>query len=277
MILHRFIWAALVTATVVGSVQTGIQQWRAAPLILAAEVYEDQKSSVPLAAQMQVTHSTAETQSSPEHGHDESGQAWSPQNGIERAGWTWVANFLHSFSMALLVFAVMGAWLHSRGTTVTSLRLASVVAAAGWLSFHFWPSLGLHAEIPGMDAAPLTARQIWWGVAVGSAASACAVASWGRTGWRWLLSAALLVFPFFIGAPELQGNSLTGFSSDAHAALVQIGKKFIWVTHWLALMFWIAMGVVGGWTFHRWVRPNLQSLLNPNEYEEARSSNAIQP
>ena len=255
MIFQRLIWAALATAVVVGSVQTGVQRWQAAPLILAAEVYEAQKAEAATA-----THTHAE--GVPAHDHDHgAAKEWDPENGAERMGWTWVANILHAFSMTLLAFAVMGIWMYRRGGAVASLRLAGLVAAAGWLSLHFWPSLGLHAEVPGMEAAPLHARQVWWALAVGSAAGACAVAGFVRASWRGLVAAALLALPFLVGAPQLQGDALAGFGPEAHAALAQLGTQFIWATHWVALSFWVSLGVVGGLTFQRWVRPALLAVL----------------
>jgi hypothetical protein len=106
------------------------------------------------------------------HDHDQGAtKEWEPANGAERLGWTWVANALHAFSMALLVLAVMGVWRYQRGTALAALPLAGLVAAAGWLSFHLWPTLGLPAQVPGMEAAPLHARQLWSTLAVGSAAA----------------------------------------------------------------------------------------------------------
>lgn len=258
MIFQRLIWAALATAVVVGSVQTGVQRWQAAPLILAAEVYEEQKAEVPKPAAAPAAHTHAEGTAPHEHG---TAKEWEPENGAERIGWTWVANILHAFSMALLLFAVMGVWLHQRGGAVASLRLAGFVAAAGWLSFHFWPSLGLHAEVPGMEAAPLQARQLWWVLAVASAGSACAVAGFARASWRWLVVAALLALPFVVGAPKLQGDALAGFGPEAHAALEQLGTQFIWATTWVSLSFWVSLGLAGGWAFQRWVRPALLAVL----------------
>ncbi|MEO7887679.1 MAG: CbtA family protein [Polaromonas sp.] len=260
MVFQRLIWAALATAVVVGSVQTGVQRWQAAPLILAAEVYEEQKTETPKPAEAPAAHARAEGTAPHAHQHD-AAKEWEPQNGAERIGWTWVANILHAFSMALLVFAVMGVWLYQRGTAVASLRVAGLVAAAGWLSFHLWPSLGLHAEVPGMDAASLQARQVWWALAVGSAAGACAVAAFARASWRWLVAAALLALPFVVGAPKLQGDALAGFGPEAHAALEQLGAQFIWATHGVALSFWVSMGLVGGLAFQRWVRPALLAVL----------------
>ena len=130
MIFQRLIWAALATAVVVGSVQTGVQRWQAAPLILAAEVYEEQKAEAPAPAApvaAPAAHAHAEGTAPHEHG---TAKEWEPENGAERIGWTWVANILHALSMALLLFAVMGIWLYRRGGAVASLRLAGLVAAA---------------------------------------------------------------------------------------------------------------------------------------------------
>ena len=277
MVFQRLIWAALATAVVVGSVQTGVQRWQAAPLILAAEVYEAQKAEAPepVAA---ATHVHADAAAPHEHGHaheDNVAKEWEPENGFERIGWTWVANSLHAFSMALLVFAVMGVWLYRRGASVGSLALAAWVTAAGFVSLHLWPSLGMPAEVPGVEAAPLHARQVWWVLAVGSAAGACAVAGFVRASWRWLVAAALLALPFVVGAPQLQGDTLAGFDPEAHAALSQLGTQFIWATTWVALSFWASMGVVGGLAFQRWVRPSLLAVLNGADGADVGAVNAV--
>lgn len=267
MIFQRLIWAALVTAALVGSLQTGVQRWQAAPLILAAEIYEDQKAAPPEPAAQSQTHAHAEGVAPHEHEHAQgAAKEWEPANGAERIVWTWVANVLHAFSMALLVFAVMGVWLFQRRVTVlrpgASLRLAAWVAAAGWLSFHLWPSLGLHAEVPGMDAAPLHARQVWWVLAVGCAVGASAVAGFSHSIWRWLVAVVLLALPFVVGAPQLQGDALDGFGAEAHAALTQLGSQFVWATTWVALSFWASVGLVGGLAFQRWVGPVILATLH---------------
>ncbi len=275
MVFQRLIWAALATAVVVGSVQTGVQRLQAAPLILAAEVYEAQKAEAPEPV-APAGHAHSDAAAPHEHAHEHGGaKEWEPENGFERIGWTWVANSLHAFSMALLVFAVMGVWLYRRGVAVGSLALAAWVAAAGFVSLHLWPSLGLHAEVPGMEAAPLQARQVWWVLAVGSAAGACAVVGFVRASWRWLVAAALLALPFLVGAPQLQGDALAGFGPEAHAALEQLGGQFIWATTWVALSFWASMGVVGGLAFQRWVRPGLLAVLKGTGVADVGAVNAV--
>ena len=277
MIFQKLVWAGLAVAVVVGSVETGVQRLQAAPLILAAEVYEGQKAEAPAP-----THAlTAPAQAAAvahehEHGHEHGADAeWEPANGAERIGWTWVANVLHAFSMALLVFAVMGVWVYQRGAKLASLPLACLVAAAGGISFNLWPSLGLHAEVPGMEAAPLHARQLWWLLSMGSAALACAVLGFGRGAWRWIAAAALLALPFVVGAPELEGDALAGYGPEAHAALEALGKQFIWATSWVAVSFWGTMGVVSGLAFQRWVRPSLLAVLKGADVADAKAVNAV--
>ncbi len=273
MIFQRLIWAALATAVLVGGVQTGVQRWQAAPLILAAEVYEEQKAETPepVAPAAHVHAEAAAHEHEHEHG---AAKEWEPANGFERIGWTLVANILHAFSMALLVFAVMGVVVAKRSAAVGSLALAGWVAAAGFVSLHLWPSLGLHAEVPGMEAAPLHARQLWWALAVASAAGACAVAGFVCAAWRWLVAAALLALPFIVGAPQLQGDALAGFGPEARVALEQLGGQFIWATTWVALSFWASMGLVGGLAFQRWVRPGLLAVLKGAGVADAGAVNA---
>ncbi len=255
MIFQRLIWASLAVALAVGIVQTGVQHLQAVPIILAAEVYEDEKVEAPAAA---------EAAPAADHAHHaneamaEEAEEWAPADGFERTGWTLVANVLHAFSMALLVFAVMGVALW-RGATLRALPLALVTAAAGWLVFHFWPSIGLHAEIPGMDAARLGSRQGWWTLAAVSAAGACAVAAGMRSHLRWLIAVALLALPYVVGAPHITADPLGGFEGEAQAVLRDLGTQFVWATTWVSISFWACMGVATGLAFQRWVQPVLRA------------------
>lgn len=267
--------------------QTGVQRWQAAPLILTAEGYEEQKAPItgaiaptsgPTNLPVQTATVHAHSPGTAAHNHPKTAvqppvqlvnptlepdrsnttaKVWEPVNGAERIAWTWVANALHAFSMALLVFAVMGVWRYRRGTTLTAMQLSGCVAAAGWLSFHLWPTLGLPAEVPGMDAAPLHDRQLWWILAAGSAGVACALVGFAKGAWRWLAAVVLLALPFALGVPHLQVDDLAGFNPTAHEALGQLAQKFGWATTWVALSFWSTMGFACGLAFQRWLQPGL--------------------
>ena len=274
MVFQRLIWAALATAVVVGSVQTGVQRWQAAPLILAAEGYEAQKAEAPEPV-APAAHADAVSPHGREYAHQHGvAKAWEPENGFERIGWTWVANSLYAFSMALLVFAVMGVCLW-RGAALRSVPLALWTAAAGWLVFHLWPSLGLPAEIPGMDAARLGSRQGWWLLAAVSAALACASIAGLRSHLRWVAAAAWLALPYVVGAPLISADPLAGFGPEAQSALRQLGTQFIWATTWVALSFWASMGLVGGVAFQRWVRAGLLAMLKGAGVADVGAVNAV--
>ena len=261
MLFQRLIWAALASALLVGSVQLAVQQWQAMPVILAAERYEGQKSGplatleAPAAA---ATLAHADSSAAP-HDHAAS-TAWAPANGTERLFWTWVANVIYALSLVLLMFTAMGVCLW-RGTGLRSMPLAIGVAAAGWLTFHFWPSLGLPAEIPGMDAARLGSRQGWWLLAAGSAALACGALASLRSPFRWMAALAWLALPFVVGAPQIAADPLAGFDPAAQASLRDLGAQFVWATTWVSLSFWVSMAVVSGAAFERWLRPAIQALL----------------
>jgi predicted cobalt transporter CbtA len=121
--------------------------------------------------------------------------------------------------------------------------------------------LGLHAEIPGMDAARLGSRQGWWLLAAVSAALACTSIAGLRSHLRWVAAAAWLALPYVVGAPHISADPLAGFDPEAQTALRQLGTQFIWATTWVALSFWASMGLVGGLAFQRWVRPSLLAVL----------------
>ncbi|MDR6213554.1 CbtA family protein [Paracidovorax wautersii] len=269
-LFQRLLWAALAAALLVGSVQTGVHQRWAVPIILAAETFEDQKAepaaAAPVPEAAQPGHSAhaahAPAQAAAAAADAPAPEPWSPSDGAERTFWTWVANVLHALSMALLVLAVMGVWVWQRGAARSPLRLAAAVAAAGWLSLYQWPALGLPAEIPGMDAARLGSRQGWWLMAAGSAAAACAVLAFGRRAWRFTLAAVLLAAPFVWGAPHITADPLAGFSGEAHRQLQALDARFLQATAWIAATFWACMALACAVVFGRWIQPPLVAALD---------------
>ncbi len=257
-LFQTLFWAALTVALVVGSAHTVLMQWWATPIILEAETFEDQKITIGTLAEDGHAHDhatpEAHTHAVAAEGND---AVWTPQDGVERTFWTWAATVLHALAMALLGLVALSVRTHLRGPASSRLLLALGLATAGFVSLHLWPALGLHAEIPGMDAAYLQGRQAWWALAVASASAACAAIALGRGAWRWGVAAALLALPFVVGAPQLAGDPLAGFSGQAQTALRALGAEFVLVTHTLAVVFWLGLGAACAWAFQRWVQPVL--------------------
>lgn len=243
-LFQRIVWVALALALTIGSVQALVHHHWAVPLILQAETFEDQKVESPVPAA--VGHA--------DH-HEVSAAPWVPEKGLERGFWTWVANVLHVFALALFVQGVLAAWTLRHGVAASRWLLGLGLAVAGWLSLHLWPALGLPAEIPGMDAARLGSRQGWWLLAASGAGSACALLAFARGAWRWLAAVVALAVPFAVGAPHIVADPLAGFGPEAQRVLLALGEQFIVVTHLISVSLWLMLGLAGSAAFVQWVRP----------------------
>lgn len=90
----------------------------------------------------------------------------------------------------------------SQGRAVTGARQGLLWGLAGFIAVQFAPAAGLPPELPGMSAAELVPRQIWWaGTAVATAVGLWLLA-FGR-GWAaWAPAVVLIALPHLIGAPH---------------------------------------------------------------------------
>ncbi len=132
------------------------------PLILAAEVYEDPAQSAPFVRIVE----------------------------------TILFNILTGAGYGLVLSAV----LTLRGQ-VAGWREGLLWGAAGFAAFALAPALGLPPELPGMQAAALESRQIWWLLTVAATALGLAQLVFSAQPALKLAGAALIVVPHFVGAP----------------------------------------------------------------------------
>lgn len=79
---------------------------------------------------------------------------------------------------------------------------------AGFISVQLAPAFGLPPELPGMAAADLTERQIWWFATVAATAIGLWLLAFGRNWAMWGAAIILIAAPQIIGAP--QPESFTG-------------------------------------------------------------------
>ncbi len=228
-LFQRIFFAAVLAGLAAGLVMSGIQQWKVVPLILAAEAYEVDEAAAPAdhqhaAGAQEHSHSDAATDpaahlAAQAPDHDES--AWAPADGAERTAYTVLANVLGSLGFALLLVAV--AVLLNLEITATN---GLIWGLCGWIVFHLAPAFGLPPELPGMAAADLGARQIWWwGTALSTAAAFVLLAKWKNTAIAIPIAAALVLIPHIIGAPPppehesaLPAHLATSFAASALAA-----------------------------------------------------------
>jgi cobalt transporter subunit CbtA len=231
-LFQRIFFAAVLSGLAAGLVLSGLQQWRVAPLILAAEVYEHQE---PAAAP--ADEHVAATQA---HEHDEN--AWAPRDGAERIAYTVGADLLAALGFAFILAAVsvLG------GIEVTA-RNGAVWGLAGFAVFQLAPAFGLAPELPGMPAADLVARQIWWwGTALATATAIFGIAKFQN--WPAVaIGFVLILLPHVIGAPQLAGEHAS--SVPAHLA-----TEFAASTLFTGAAFWLILGPLYGYLVERLAR-----------------------
>jgi cobalt transporter subunit CbtA len=229
--LNRILMVAVISGALCGLAITAMQMAWSVPLILAAEAYEAQpEAAAPAAAphgHASVAHDHGAA-AAHDHGAHDHGDAWAPEDGFERTLWTAITNVLLGVGGGL----VIAAFLALRSGPV-SLKTGLAFGLAAFASVSLAPALGLPPELPGMPAAELEGRQVWWFATAIATAIAIAVAVYAPGPWK-VAALALLAVPHLIGAPQ-PGSHETAVP----AALIE---EFILASLITAAVFWIGLG-----------------------------------
>lgn len=225
--LKRILVTALAAGLAAGVFVSLVQMMGVRPLIIEAETYEAAALAEEVAA------------------HGENGEnganevpPWRPGGGSERTFYTVLANMLTGFGFALLLSAALA--LHGRPV---DWRRGLVWGLAGFAVFGLAPALGLPPEPPGVEAAPLAERQLWW---LGTAAATALGLGLIAFAPRRLLKAAgaiALILPHAVGAP----------GPEAHGGAVpQDLVQAFWVASLAATaLFWLVLGGLAGFLYPR--------------------------
>ena len=232
-LFQRIFFAAVLAGLIAGVAMAALQQWRVAPLILQAEVYEN--AAAVETASAEHSHEAG----APAHEHDEA--AWAPQDGPERIFYTVLADLLVSIGYALVIaaVAVLG------GFEITA-RNGILFGLAGFVSIQLAPALGLPPELPGMAAADLGQRQVWWvGTALATGAGIFAIAKFRNMG-AIAAAAVLMLLPHLIDAPAVPEEPST---VPAHLATAFAASAFA-----ASALFWLTVGPLLGWFNERFAR-----------------------
>src|SRR3954451_1153817 len=224
--LRRILFTALVAGTVAGLFAAGIQHLKLIPLIAAAEVYE--------AAGAQADHQQDAHQHS-------AAPEWEPAPGIERAGYTVVADILAGIGFALVLIG--GVALAQLGGYTIDARRGLIWGAAGFVVFARAPAIGLPPELPGMEAAGLAARQQWWLLTAAATAGGLGLIIFARPAALRALGVALIVVPHLIGAPAAP-HAASGVPAE-------LAAEFATASLAVAAAFWLLLGSVSGWLYRR--------------------------
>lgn len=160
-----------------------------------------------------------------------------------RNGWTVLSTATVFIGFAFILVAAM-AFAELKGVTITT-RSGILWGAAGAAAIQFAPSLGIAPELPGMIAAELAPRQIWWvGTVVATIAGLSAIA-FGK-GWTyWGIGVLLIAMPHIIGAPhpDVYGGSVPP----------ELAAEFAGRSLGVGAISWVVLGVLSAYF---WLQEN---------------------
>lgn len=228
--------AALIAALAAGLLTAAIQHFRVTPIILHAESFEGEGGHSHGEAAVVAAHEHPE--GTPEHSHDvvtttAAEPEWAPQDGFERTAYTTLATVLAAAGFAL----VIGAVSMFSGIPITSAN-GFLWGMAGFITFTLAPAYGLAPELPGMPAAEVFPRQIWWAGTAFATGAAILLLTRTRASWAFAVAMALVVAPHIIGAPAAP--------DEPSAVPAHLATEFAAVTLGTALVFWLVLGTVFG-------------------------------
>ena len=219
---QRIFLTALIAGAIAGLSAAGVQRIKIIPLIEQAEVYE--------AAKVHGGHAgTSPT------------EAWEPEVGFERAAYTVLADVLAGIGFAFLLTGAIA--LASLRGYVVDARRGILWGAAGFAVFALAPALGLPPLPPGIEAAELVQRQLWWIATAAATALGLGLIVFPRRHVYRVIGAGVLVLPYVIGAPE--PPEMVG---KVPAGLV---AEFVIASLATAGLFWLLLGAVSGWLYPR--------------------------
>jgi cobalt transporter subunit CbtA len=231
-VFRSIVLSAIVVGFIAGAAITVVQLFSTVPLILKGELYE--RGAIHAAAK---PHSSAHEHSagSEEHG---SAAAWEPEEGLQRNSLTAAANILTGIGFALLLAGIYSL----RGHPV-DWHEGLLWGLSGFVVFTVAPGLGLPPELPGVPAAPLEARQLWWIVTAAVTAAGLSLIFFRRSAWAAVLGLCLIVSPHVLGAPQL---------SETHSAVPDaLSHQFVVAVTLTSLLFWVLLGTLTSIAYRR--------------------------
>jgi cobalt transporter subunit CbtA len=221
---RNIVLVAAIAGVLAGLGMTVAQQLTTMPLILKAEIYEEQGAAP--------AHDLGDAAAQPAaHEHGDGG--WQPADGVERTAFTLLANIVTGVGFALLLIAAS-----ELAGGITGWRQGVFWGLAGFAVFTLAPSLGLPPELPAMPSADLGGRQLWWAATALSAATALTLLFYGRSPLAIVAAVALLVAPYLIGAPEPVSYE-TPIPEGLH-------HSFVVAVVLTTLLFWVLLGALAG-------------------------------
>ena len=216
--IARYVISALFAGALTGLIAGLLQLWFVQPVLLHAELYESGAlvhfGGAPVSAQPEL-----------------------PGFDVVRDGLSLVFTMLTYTGYALLMVAVMSI-AEERGAQIDG-RSGLVWGVAGFVAFHLAPGFSLPPEVPGVAAADVAARQVWWFATVAATVIALWLIGFGRSWTAYGVAVILLAAPHVVGAPE--PDILTG------PVPTEIGALFAARAFGVGLAAWTLLGCFAGY------------------------------
>ena len=220
--LKRVLLAAILCGLAASLLMSGAQHLRVVPLIAEAESFEGRGHSHGHGHSHDQT-AAPETGHSHDHGAADN-QATSPD--LKRIGLTVTANAATGISFALILTAA-ALLLRLPITRENGL----IWGFLGFTAFNLAPAIGLPPELPGMPAADLFERQIWWWQTVIATGGAFLLMAKVKNLAATVAGVALIALPHLIGAPSpvTHESALPPHLASAYAANALASSLLLWV------------------------------------------------
>ncbi len=242
--IARILLVAIAAGVIAGAFVTAAQSYKVIPLIFQAETYEDNAPAEAMAADQTTGQSPAHDESEATgHSHDQSAE-WGPQNDFQRLAFTFLTNVLTGVGFgfllaATIVFAGFG----------ISWAIGMLWGIAGFLAFSFFPSIGLPPEMPGMVAADIAERQVWWVAAVVCTLIGLGLLAFGKGAVFKVLGVVFIAAPQIYGAPHV---NLSEMSSSVPA---ELSAQYVVAVLATTGLFWLVLGASVGGLLQRYGKP----------------------
>ncbi len=224
---RSIVFSAALAGLIVGFFVTVAQRISIVPLILSAEVYERQGE----ATEHHPDAGAPKADAGAEHAH--AAAAWVPADGLERNAYTALFNVVEWIGFGLLLNGAVV--LLRREVT---WREGFLWGLGAFVVFVIAPGLGLPPELPGIPAAGLLDRQIWWVATVMATAAGLMLIAFRRSPAAACLAILLIAAPHLLGAPRL-----AEVESQIPAVL---SRQFIVAVTLTALPCWALLGGLTG-------------------------------
>lgn len=229
-ILRSIVLSSALVGLSVGLVVSIAQHFATVPLILEGEVYE--KAAAEIAVPMTTTHAHQPK------GHEQSEETWAPADGVERTVFTVMANILTATGYAL----VLAGLFVLRGRPV-GWHEGLLWGLCGFLVVTVAPGLGLSPELPGVQAAPVLERQVWWIGTAAATAVGIALLAFRSSPWAAAVALVLFAVPHLIGAPRL---------ADQHSVVPEaLSHQFVVAVTLTSLVSWALLGWLSAVLYRR--------------------------